>query len=352
MAKSSEKPRKRNGQWSIPGGTAIPGQLSVDYEKGKILLEVYSAIDIEGNDADILFNSITGKRNFYVDYIWGFAGELGDVTLFQCTWNSSEGLGAGLFINRYTAEFIFHSIHLTKNFKLKSAKLCFPYLGGFCFGFHRLDLPLEGSNNEIPEEYHTQKIVISEQLTLDIRSRIIERLENLFTKKQIQIEDHVLFEYSEDVPFQRLMRDASTFKRLLEFSYGQTLPFQLQLIFPDAATLDAKLNTHFRYQEMRTEGFPVTNFSLNETKEIPMGTLNQNEMLLSRWTIGLEELTLLIQRWFKQTRMKNIVEYYLETVNEYGGEPQRLTSVMMNNRFLNLIQGLKITIARYWNRNL
>ena len=341
MAKNRDRIRKSNGQWSIPGGVAVPGQLSVDYENGTILLEIYSPNDIEGNNADILFNSITASRNYYVDFIWGFAGELGNVTLYQCTWSSSEGLGVGLFINRYTVEFLFNHIHLNKNFKLRSAKLCFPYLGGFYFGFHRLDLPEEGSKNEIPEEYHTSKLLINEQLNLNIRSRIIERLENLFTKKRIQIEDHALFEYNEDVPFQRLMVDAFNFKRLLEFSYGQTLPFQLQLIFPDSATLDVEPNNHIVHYEFRKEGFSVINFSLNQAKEIPMGTLNQNEMLLSRWTIGLDELELLVQRWFRQTRMKNIVEYYLETVNEYGGEPQKLTSVMMNNRFLNLIQGLE-----------
>jgi hypothetical protein len=60
MAKKTEHIRKSNGQWSIPGGPALPGQLSVDYEKGSILLEIYSANDIEGNDADILFNTPAG----------------------------------------------------------------------------------------------------------------------------------------------------------------------------------------------------------------------------------------------------------------------------------------------------
>ena len=125
MANNADKIHKSNGQWSIPGGTAVPGQLSVDYHAGVILLEIYSAEDIEGKDANILFNSITAQRNYFVEYIWGFAGQLGDVTLFQCTWNSSEGLGAGLIINRYRAEFLITGIHLEKGFKIRSAKLCY-----------------------------------------------------------------------------------------------------------------------------------------------------------------------------------------------------------------------------------
>lgn len=338
---SEQQIRKTNGQWSIPGGPTVSGQLIINYGSGTILLEIYSASDIEGNDADALFMSLTAERNYFIDFIWGFAGELGDVTLFQCTWNSSEGLGAGLFINRYTAEFLINGIHLEKGFSVRSAKLCYPFLGGFYFGFHRLDLPVEGFKHDIPEEYHDKRMSVNEKLTFNFKSKVVERLEDLFTKKRIEIEDHVIFEYSEDVPFRELMLDALNFKRFLEFTYGQTLPFQLRLIFPDAGTLEAKRNNRMRYFELEKNGFPITNFSLNSAKEIPMGTLNQNKMLLSRWTIGKEDLTAIIQRWFQNSRLKNIVEYYLETVNEYGGEPQRLTSVMINNRFLNLIQGLE-----------
>lgn len=339
MAKHIGRVNKSNGEWSIPNCESFPGQLSIDYENGTILLEIYSEKDIEGNNADILFNSLTGNRNYYLDIIWGFAGR--DITLFQCIWSSSEGLGGNLFINRYTAEFIIYEIHLDKGFKIKSAKFCYPFLGGFYFGFNRLDLPVEGFKHDIPEEYHNQNMLINENLTLNFKSRVVEHLENFFTKKKIQIEDSVTFNYTEDVSFLQLMADSLTFKRLLEFSYGQTLPFKLKLIFPDAKTIDDIRNNSIHYYELENNGFSVTNFNLNDAKEIPMGTKNQNEMLLSRWTIGSEELESIVQSWFKQSRIKNIVEYYLETANEYGGEAPKLTSVMINNRFLNLIQGLE-----------
>jgi hypothetical protein len=140
MGKNNDRIRKCNGQWSVPDRKVVPGQLTVDYENGSLLLEIYSTVDIEGNDADILFNSINAERNYYIDVIWGFAGELGDVILFQCSWHSSEGVGAGMIINRYRAEFLIRDIYLKKDFKVIAAKFSYPYLGGFFFGFHHLSL--------------------------------------------------------------------------------------------------------------------------------------------------------------------------------------------------------------------
>ncbi|WPU91714.1 hypothetical protein SNE25_20560 [Mucilaginibacter sabulilitoris] len=340
MAKNNDHIRKCNGQWSVPDGTAVPGQLTIEYEKGAILLEIYSTIDIEGNNAELLFNSINAVRNYYVDVIWGFAGELGDVTLFQCSWHSSEGVGAGLIINRYRAEFLIRDIHLRKDFRVKAAKFNYPYLGGFFFGFNNLNLLHEIKDLTILGDYYNKEMVVTDNLKLNYGSDIKEFFEDLGSKKRVQVIDEVIFKYNESVQIKDLMIDALNFRHLLEFSYGSRLPIQVKEIeFADLSD-EQKLRKRL-HSEGENQCYHITNFNLNYAEIVQMGSLNQNEMLFSRWTLSLEELTAVIQRWFKLSNLKNVVDYYLESVNERTGMKSPQTHVKINNLFLNLIQGLE-----------
>lgn len=340
MKKNSERVRKCYGQWSVPDGTVVPGQLTIDYEDGNLLLEIYSTLDIEGNNADLLFNSINAVRNYYVEVIWGFAGELGDVTLFQCSWHSSEGVGAGLIINRYRAEFLIRDIHLGKDFKVNSAKFSYPYLGGFFFGFHHLDLLHEITDTDLLETYFNKEMIVTDNLKMNYRSDIRDFFLDLGNNKKTQVIDELIFKYNEPVQLQDLMIDALNFRHLLEFSYGSRLPMQLKEIHFADLPEEQKLRKRL-HDENENLYYNVTNFNLNNAETIQMGTLNQNEMLFSRWTLSLEELTGVIQRWYKLPNLKNIVDYYLESVNERTGIKAPQTHIKINNLFLNLIQALE-----------
>jgi hypothetical protein len=64
-------------------------------------------------------------------------------------------------------------------------------------------------------------------------------------------------------------------------------------------------------------------------------------MVISRWTYSQEEINQVIINWYNNEKFFNIYEYYLDSNNWMQGTDARLSNVMFNNRFLNLIQALE-----------
>ncbi|KAA2240310.1 hypothetical protein F0L74_29555 [Chitinophaga agrisoli] len=85
----------------------------------------------------------------------------------------------------------------------------------------------------------------------------------------------------------------------------------------------------------------VRNYTLRRKKKIDRTLLTAKNMLLSGWTSSRQEINEVIIKWFKNERFYNIYEYYLDSNNWFQGSDAKLSNVMFNNRFLNLIQGLE-----------
>jgi hypothetical protein len=92
----------------------------------------------------------------------------------------------------------------------------------------------------------------------------------------------------------------------------------------------------------------VYNYTLKQKREIDTHGYHSRHLLVSRHTCSKEELNQVILTWFANEKLYNIYEYYIESNNWLQGTKAKLSNVMFNNRFLNLIQGLEDYYREYY----
>ncbi|GAC1598077.1 MAG: hypothetical protein NVS3B19_20280 [Ginsengibacter sp.] len=332
---------KTTGNWSIPGGKSYPGQLDVNYETGTMILEIYSTEYIDGVAIDFKNDLFAERATSYFNYIWGNTDSGSDITLYRCIWLGTAGMGTNLFSTKYEADFRFLGIHVTaeKEFLIKSGKFSFPYLGGFYNGWHHESIPATEFDYTRIGKVTEHALAINDELELTFSSGIVDRILELSVAHKIETNDYLIFTYKNDVPFSRLLNDSVTFRKLLEFSQAKPLRHKIHSIRIDFSQLKLGSAT---FIPQNNPGFSVTNFTLSDNKKIAQGAIQQNHMLISNWKMAKDDLNALIIQWYNNTHLYNIYDYYLDSNNWFQGvKDAKLSNVMFNNRFLNLIQGLE-----------
>jgi hypothetical protein len=329
------------GSWSIPDGKSYPGQLCIDHKTGNITLEIYGTDYINGVEID-LNNDILGKRRVgYFNYLWGNSTPYGRITLVGCNWRALSHIGNELFSIKYDAAFLLSGIHITakSDFLIKSGRFSFPYLGSFYAGFNHVSMSNRETELQNIEQVSEHILQVTEELKLSFNTVISRTILEFTVSSKTEINDFLTFQYLVEVPFSRLMADAFRFRKLLEFSYGEPLTHQIHSV----EIHDSQLAPHLG-EKLNKDGvgYYVTSFTLSENKKIERGLHNQNHMLLSNWQLSTESLDNVIIKWYQNGHLNNIYDYYLDSNNWFQGIKEvKLSNVMFNNRFLNLIQGLE-----------
>lgn len=328
---------KITGNWSIPGGKEFPGQLDVDCHDGKILLEIYSSVYMDGS----IIRFMHDKVPHYLEYIWGQGSHMGRITLYECNWHGTSIIGEKLYVTKYRAKFKFLGLHFsTKNGPLiLSGKFSFPNLGSFYDGWKSMKLRASDFDyNEINKNY-SQKLIINSALELEFISYISGHVTEMNVSYSIEKYEYVIFHYKNEVPLSQLLKDAITFRKLLSFSFSQPTIHKIHSVEISHSQINHPIDT---YKQTDRSYMQVTNFTMNQNKVISRDILHQNHMLLSEWKMSKPELNNVITKWFENTHLSNIYEYYLDSNNWFQGiKEATLSNVMFNNRFLNLIQGLE-----------
>lgn len=306
------------GEWFLPGSNdKRPGRLSYD-EKGKrILLHIFGTSFMDGTAVkdEERKRPATGH-----DFINGDAR--GTLSLYQCTWTGTKELGKDLHQIEYLIGYVIYEKHIAskEEFLVTGGEFMFPQLKSF------FDLDLtHGRKSIFVPEYNvndrTVVVSITDRLSIQFLDRVNERAQSPVDERQYRT---IRFIYNEPVPFTELLEDAVYFKKLIEFSYGRPCTLAVQeLLFPDESVSR------------------IWNTSLNKGEKVSQHLRPGYHMLISQDNFEEDGMLKAIRLWFKYRDVSSMFDFYLDSNYWFDKSEQKLSNVMFNNRFLNIVQGLE-----------
>lgn len=332
-------PGEHSGEWYLPGGRKFPGQLIIDKKKESITLEIFGNEFIEGTLVD--------PPNTYPQHFHQII--LGDnitSTLYNCHWTGCSEIGKNLHRITYRVEYVFTGVHFTNlDAPIRYGTFIFPHLATWFDGdeFHdklkgKQGLYIDGKH-VVQDTLKTDEITVSDELSIIFRDQVRESIGELDTSYKIIYEKFTHFQYSSAKPFKTLLKDAITFLKLLSFCLGKPLNCFIVYVGADRANLSTNDNDHFG-QDAPVQ-IHMNNYTLKRGKKIETHSYHSRHMAISGSTCSREEMKQVIVKWFANEKLFNIYEYYLDSNNWLQGTEAKLSNVMFNNRFLNLVQGLE-----------
>lgn len=332
-------PGDHSGEWYLPGGKKFPGRLIIKEKKQYIMLELYGNEFIEGVTVD---PPHTYPQHFHTIIL----GDNVTVTLYNCHWAGCSKVGKNLYRITYKIEYVFSGVHFTDiELPVRYGSFIFPHLATWFDGeeFHdklkgKQGLYVDGKH-VIRDMLKTDEIRINEKLTIFFQDQVRESIDKLDTSYKVLYEKFTHFQYSTDMPFRTLLKDAVTFLKLLSCCLGKPLNLLIVYVGADRPKLSAINNEVGHLKE--TIKIHVNNYSLKKGKKIETHSYHGRHMLVSGETCSRDEMKQIVFNWFANERLFNIYEYYLDSNNWMQGTKARLSNIMFNNRFLNLIQGLE-----------
>ncbi len=332
-------PGKHSGEWFLPGGKKFPGRLIINKKKQRITLELYGNEFIEGVAVD---PPNTYPQHFHTVIL----GDKITATLYNCHWAGCSEVGKNLYRITYRVEYVFSGVQFSDpELPVRYGSFIFPHLATWFDGeeFHdklkgKQGLYVDGKH-VVRDMLKTDEIKINEGLTIFFQDQVRETIDKMDTSYKVIYEKFAHFQYGADIPFRTLLKDAVTFLKLLSCCLGKPLNFLIVYAGADKSKLSTVKNDFSN--SGNTVKIHVNNYTLKKGKEIDTHSYHGRHMMVSGETCNREEMKQVIINWFANERLFNIYEYYLDSNNWMQGTKARLSNVMFNNRFLNLIQGLE-----------
>ena len=331
---------EHSGEWFLPGKKKFPGQLIIDNKKETIRLEIFGHEFIEEK-------TIKSPETYPEHFHPVIFGDPPLSTLYNCHWDGCKEVGRNLYRTTYRIEYVFTGVHFSEiELPVRACTFLFPHLSTWYDG-DALHDKLKGKQGTYIDGKHVVQSVLSDDtikinanLTLQLWDEVQEQIQKLDISYKVQYSKYIRFQYEENVPFKDVLKDAVTFLKLLSFCFGKPLTFFI--IYTHVEKIKVKAADHLDPLS-RSDKFliHVNNYTLKQKKEIETHSYHSRHLLLSRHTCSKEELDQIIITWFANDKFYNIYEYYLDSNNWLQGTKAKLSNVMFNNRFLNLIQGLE-----------
>jgi hypothetical protein len=334
------------GKWSIPGGRNFPGQLIIDNKEETIHLEIFGSHYIEGTDATIRAHPDHFHRVIF--------GNRPTCTLYNCHWAGTQQVGDNLYRITYRIEYVFSGFHfLDSEISVRGGTFSFAYLATWYDGDEFHD-KLEGkrglweNGHEVVENTLGQEeLQINPELTLVFWDEVNKQIEEIDISYRVVYSKYVRFQYKISVPFTRLLKDAFTFLKLISFCFAKPLNCLIIYVYSDNSNVTTD-DSSAQFNQFDKHLINVNNYTLKKRRPIPKHTVSEMDMAFSRHTLSKEELNDVIIRWFANEKLFGIYEYYLDSNNWFQNTKARLSNVMFNNRFLNLIQGLEAYLNEFY----
>lgn len=181
----------------------------------------------------------------------------------------------------------------------------------------------------------TEKVEVNDNLLLVFHDEVNKTLKDIGKSYTVKYEKYLKFCYGNKVHFDEAISNARHFNTLLEISCGKPLVFDIIYV-----NTDSKYDIDFPLQGNYVTSW-VENYSLNKNKLINE-TTSHHYMLYSQWNCTKDELKEIIINWFNNSKKyKTIIAHYKDSDNWFQDTDARITNVMFNNRFLNLVQALE-----------
>jgi hypothetical protein len=338
------------GEWFLPGKEKFPGQLVIDNKQQTIHLEIFAPFFIEGPS----INLDTHPEHFHTIIL----GDHPVCTLYNCHLAGTEEVGANLYRTTYRIEYVFTSVHFNDpTITVYGGTFIYSHLATWYDGDELHD-KLEGKGGlfvdgkEVIENVlRKEELQVNTELSLVLWDEVNKNIKELDISYCVKYEKYLRFQYQNSVPFKRLLKDAISFLKLLSFCFGK--PMNLFIVYAYADLKKATISDRVAsIRKSDRQIIHVNNYTLKRGKEIAEHSAHGRHMIVSRHTLSKDELNGVIVQWFANERLYGIYEYYLDSNNWFEGAKAKLSNVMFNNRFLNLIQGIEAYYNEYYPRKL
>lgn len=336
---------KESGLWYLPySENKVPGKLSVNDSKRSIILKLYASSYLSSK----AFGFIDRNRDDdYIDIILGDTahGELGDITLFGCSFAKLAPIAGELYELHYSIQFVFHHVHILEReyLKFNHIEILYPNSDNFYNGWDSINRDDEHSIKEYKKITSTVKI--NDNLSIDIvdsKRQII----SLSKDYELKHTNHLTFNYNKSVDIDVIYKDCNTLQKMMEFSSRKNLAFIIKNAKIDFDKIkNQKQHTSLILQkfdgekEKMAHTYIYSRLTLNQEPFEDTSKLNQNWLLFSGWTESHKSLSDLISNWFKNEKLQPIYDFYIDTTD--WGKDGPISNVNFNNRYLNLMQGLE-----------
>lgn len=301
------------GDWFLPGSDKkYPGRLSIDEESKLIVLEIFGNNMIEGT---VIKNLFDYERHHFHSLILGECA--GEVTLCNCTWSRTQVIGKGMYQIEYRAQFLFHAVHIiNSDFLVQSATFRYPYLASWYDGWQslnkiELDETTEFGIRADLGEGKPDNIAVTQDLTIALYDKVSRQMIEIGVHHSVKYQKNIAFEYSNAVPFKKLIYDSAIFKKFLEFSFGKPISHKLNAIQVPKEFVSSERSYQFQNQESIT--CYVSSYEFHKGKDVNKHDRHQNYMLVSRWNCSKDELNHIVKNWYANTHLHNIYDYYIDS---------------------------------------
>lgn len=309
------------GEWWLEQeNIRLSGRLTLSEDRKQIKLQVFGCNYIDGTYIEEI-NSERQRPKCYHEVIFG--NVRGKLMLYQCNLSGTKLIGKGLYQIDYIVAYAFldHSIEDSKALLVKAGEFIYPAFKSFMYTDNYFG-PQSKSTQDSSLEENTAIIEIKENLKIKFQERRRE-----YIKSPIDEINYwsVLFIYDTPVRFDTLVEDGIYFKKLIEFSYGSHCNCQLPNVWFEMSNPSQVWNT-----------------SLNKGENVSQQSRASYHMLLSDNNFDDRNgMIRAIRLWFKYQRVSTIFDLYIDSNYWLDKSEQKLSSVMYNNRFLNIVQALE-----------
>lgn len=336
-----------SGKWNLPKKKSkFPGRLIFDEKNETITLEIIGRKHLgneplfEKGPRGPQYQTIHTNSNYQHKHaiVNGYADQ--EITLYNCTFLDFDTLGEDVYIVKYMVEFVFFgtSINSLEELQIYSAIFKFPYLStwyennesrhGTYFSF--------GEPEETKDDTEQSEIIkIDENLEFVVIKDFTQSNQSNSPPNLRKAEKLLIFHYEVPISFDQLLKDASHFNKLFKVSVGKQIRKKLLWISSKEFSIENVTNHYL------DDKIPIGNYTLFKGSNIDHIFTHERYMLISRPLTSKSEIDSAIVAWFKNKEFFTIYDIYIDTNNWSFGPKSGFSKTMLNNRFLNVIQGLE-----------
>ncbi|MBT1688861.1 ApeA N-terminal domain 1-containing protein [Dawidia soli] len=316
-----------NGDWFSPKNptTKLPGTLTID--DGAMELQLYTETDFLGQPLYDNENEIS-QYSIILGETWQ-----GKITLVNCDLVAKNKIGKKFATFSISPKLMFEGEHFasTNDINATAISCSYTYLSAWME-----DLTHESPFKNITGQLSDLDPRLNKELVIDIENGFSVHIHQFLREHDItkrtrvshQIHHSVDFVSKTNRPFVEFEEKAIAFQKLMELALDCSITIQWSM-----------MKCGLKNQ---TTVFITKASSRNRVSKDSDSHRSPSSMLFSYYKLGEHGFKNAINKWFASyTQFSTVYDIYLDTNKRYNETGILLTSIMFNNRVLNIIQGLE-----------
>ena len=320
------------GDWFLPNGQVIiPGKLTICPDENNITLTLFCQTLLTGEQIGLLSRKVNQPHEIIL-------GDTRDkISLYRCRFLRHEPIGKSFHELSYRIDFAFMNVHISKisDLCIKKVEVKFPFLASFFDGWNSL----KDNDDGVENISYSEPIVVSDVLNIVLIDKYRKSIKGFDGSFELKYLKTLQLSFNIEQSFDQVLHYLSTFASLLSFVTKKSIDYQIEIF-----DINLKgIQCYDKHYCINDDMYPVyiINFSLNKSDKKHGNDLHQNHMMFSKWQFSDSELNHFIKKWFENSNLVAVYDFYNDTNNWFEGKSVVLSNVMYNNKFLNLVQALE-----------